>query len=195
MTSNAEEQANPPAAAHGAAAESHQTCPCHATGAPCCARQAKVGEKSQLGRTTAKKPKGRQTGQTRHRCPRGQQGSQSPKPAEAAGRRFVERSKESYRVVGAFCPWVPQRHGEQADGAQARLSQGRRREPPLHRPKLDSHNPSKQRAAGPSSAAFLCPISSRTNTPLNAGVLRGCDPQGTFLPDRRGLYASNHLLS
>jgi len=47
MTSNAEEQANQPAAPTDAAAESHQTRPRCATQAPCRARQAQGAAKSQ----------------------------------------------------------------------------------------------------------------------------------------------------
>ena len=126
MTSNAEEQANTPAAVtvRPRKPPNGQRC---ATQAPSCARKAKAGKEGQFGRTAAQKPQGRQTGQTRGRCPRGQQGSQSPKPAEAAGQGFFERANESYRLVGAFCPWIPERICRQADEAPARVRQERER--------------------------------------------------------------------
>jgi hypothetical protein len=65
-------------------------------------------------------------------------------------------------VVSAFRAWVPQRRGRQKDEAHARVREDRGRGAPLLRPKVDSHNPSKQRAAGPSSAAFLYSLSSQT---------------------------------
>ena len=135
MTSNAEEQANG-SGRHTATAQNHQTRQRCATEAPCCARQAKVGKEGQLGRTAAQKPKGRQTGQTRRRYPRGEQDSKSPGLAEAAELRFIERTYESHGLVGAFCPWIPQRLGEQADEAQARVREERERGAPLHRPRL-----------------------------------------------------------
>jgi hypothetical protein len=125
MTSNAEEQANPPAAAPvqppkatkraHVARHSRRVAP----GKPMSGRKANSAEKG------AQKSKGRQTGQTRRRWPRGQQGSQSPKPAEAARRRFTERTHESHGLVGAFCPRVPQWRGRQEDEAEARVREER----------------------------------------------------------------------
>src|SRR6516165_3540817 len=80
--------------------------------------------------------------------------------SEAAGRPFTERANESYRLVGAFCPWLPQRRGRQEDEAQARVGEERRRGAPLLRPKgrLAQSIQTKSRRA--SSTAFLGGLSS-----------------------------------
>ena len=109
------------------------------------------------------KAKGRQTGQTRHRCPRGQQGSQGPGPAEAAGRRFVERTHESHGLVGAFCAWLPERNCCQADGAQARVREERGRGAPLLRPRVNLHRAALTRSRrGGARRPFSVRFQSRT---------------------------------
>ena len=151
MTSNAEEQANTPAAT--AVQPPKATKRGHV---PPDKRRIAPGkqnrERRPAGPTAAQKPKGRQTGQTRCRCPRGQHGSQSPKPAEAAGRRFVERANESYRLVGAFRPWVPQRRARQEDEAQARVREGSAATPSKGEPHKGHLNKEPPR---PCPAAFL----------------------------------------
>ena len=127
MTSNPEEHANPPAAAsvrQPKATKSAHVAPHRRR----VARQAKVAKEGQLNRTAAQTPKGRQTGQARRRCLRGQQGSQCPGVAEAVRRRFAERANESHGLVGAFCPWIPERNCCQAYGSRSRVAKSEDRE-------------------------------------------------------------------
>ena len=162
MTSNAEQQANTPAAATAQppkATKRGHVPPDKRRIAP--GKQNR--ERRPAGPTAAQKPKGRQTGQTRRRCPRGQHGSQSPKPAEAAGRRFVERANESYRLVGTFCPWIPERSCRQEDEAQARVREERGRGAPLLRRKVNRTRPSQQAAAEAMPGGFSLSVSRRNH--------------------------------
>src|ERR1700676_1627692 len=60
-------------------------------------------------------------------APRQQQDRQDPRPAETAGRRHIERTDESHRLVAAFRARLPVRHGTQENGADRHLHQGRGR--------------------------------------------------------------------
>jgi hypothetical protein len=155
MTSNAEEQANLPAAAM--------------LQPPKTTKRAHVMRHSSAALRPVSQGRERKASSAERR-PKSQRAAKQAKPATGAregskaakvlsllsrpGRRFVERANESYRLVGAFCPWVSQPHGKQEDEAQARVCEERRWGAPIYRPKVGSHNPSKQRAAGLSSAAF-----------------------------------------
>lgn len=44
-------------------------------------------------------------------------------PMACHGRRFTERAHESYRLVGAFRPWAPQRNCRKEGEADGRLRQ------------------------------------------------------------------------
>jgi len=133
----------PASGRHGAAAESHQTRQRCGTEAPYCARQAKAGKEAS---STERRPKSQKAAKQANPAADAREGSKAAKVlgnAEAAGRRFVERANESYRLVGAFCPWVPERNRCQAARVQAHVREKRKRGAPLLRPKVDSHKPSK----------------------------------------------------
>jgi len=117
MTSNAEEQANSPAAA-----ESDQTRPRSATQAPCRARQAKVG-------------------------------------------------KESHGLVGAFCPWFPERNCCQVYGSRSRVRQQRGQGAPLLSQRLNFHDAYPNSAAGDfTSPAFSSSVSFRDELQIHSDL-------------------------
>ena len=117
MTSNAEEQANSPAAA-----ESDQTRPRSATQAPCRARQAKVG-------------------------------------------------KESHGLVGAFCPWFPERNCCQVHGSRSRVRQQRGQGAPLLSQRLNFHDAYPNSAAGDfTSPAFSSSVSFRDELQIHSDL-------------------------
>ena len=122
----------PASGRHGAAAESHQTRQRCGTEAPYCARQAKAGKEAS---STERRPKSQKAAKQANPAADAREGSKAAKVlgnAEAAGRRFVERANESYRLVGAFCPWVPERNRCQADEPRSRVQEeGGRRSPLL----------------------------------------------------------------
>jgi hypothetical protein len=156
MTPNAEEQNNTPVAAivqPPKATKRANVMPHKRRVAP---GKPRSGKKGRLGRTAAQKPKGRRTGQACRHCRRGQQGSQSPKPAEAARRRFTERTHESqgwlaHSVRGFPSGIVAKRmrlvSAKSEDGSAAIPSKGR-----LAQPIQTKSRP----------AVFLCSLSSRT---------------------------------
>ena len=147
MTSNAEEQAN----ASGAAMVHPPKPTKRANAMPSKGRVARgrprSGKKASSAERRPKVEKAAKQAKPASQCPRGHHVRQSPKPAEAARRRFTERTHESHGLVGAFCLWIPERNYCQANEAQARVREERGRGAPLYRPKADSHNPCKQRAA------------------------------------------------
>ena len=170
MTSNAEEQANPPAAATAQPPKATKRADV-APQAPCRARQAELGKEGQLGRTAAQKSKGRQTGQTRRRYPRGEQDSKSPGLAEAAELRFIERTYESHGLVGAFCPWILKRRRLQADEAQARVREERRGGAPLLSQGLNFYDANPNSAAGDfTSPAFASSVSFRDELQIHSDI-------------------------
>ena len=155
MTSNAEEHATPPAAATVQPPKATK----RASVAPR-KRPVAAGKPRSVRKATSadRRPKSQKAARKAKPTAGVQEGSKAAKVLSLLRRpngRFTERPHESYRLVGAFCAWVSQRHGEQEDEAQARVREERERGAPLLRPKLDSHNPSKQRVARPRRLSLL----------------------------------------
>ena len=110
MTSNAEDQANPPAAATlepPKATKRANVTPQKRRVAPTKLKMCKAA------RTAVRCPKAKRL-PNRPRpdagCPRGQQGGQGLGLVEAARWRFTERGHENHGLVGGFCPRISERY-------------------------------------------------------------------------------------
>ena len=150
MTSNAEEPANPPAAAQC----SHRKPP----NAPTLRDTAAVSRPASQSRerkanSAERQPKSQKAAKQAKPAAGAREGSMAAKVLSLLRRPDGASLKElmkAHGLVGAFCPQVPPRRGRQADEAEARVREERGRGAPLQSQRLNFHYPNPNSAAADS---------------------------------------------
>jgi hypothetical protein len=149
MTSNAEQHANPPAAAPvrpPKATKSAHVAPHKRRVAP---GKPSSGKKAS---STEQRPKRQKAAKQAKPAAGAREGSKAAKVLGLLRRsdgRFAERANESHGLVGASCPWIPERKCCQAYGSRSRVRQERGQGAPLLSQRLNFHD------AYPNSAAEI----------------------------------------
>jgi len=150
MTSNAEEQANMPAAAPVQPPKATKRAnvapwkPHVAPGKPRSGKKASSAERRPKSQKAAKQAKP---------AAGAREGSMAAKVLSLLRRPDGASLKElmkAHGLVGAFCPQVPPRRGRQADEAEARVREERGRGAPLQSQRLNFHYPNPNSAAADS---------------------------------------------